>query len=434
MIKHLYGMGGLLEKDFEIVEVDAIQVLDSRGDPTVEAIVRTRKGVGRAISPSGASRSSYEAFELRDGDPSIYKGRSVVKAVNNIKRYIAPAIAGLDARMQSYIDQKIIQIDGSKNKSRLGGNATTAVSLAVLKAAADTYNMPLFTYIGGSRARVLPIPMMNLINGGAHAGNDLAFQEFLVVPVGFDSFSEALRAGVEIYKALKDLLKTVYGVSSINVGDEGGFAPPMRRVSEALDTLEKAINNSGYRAGGDVYLALDVAASQIYRDGAYHVDGKRISRGEMIDMIIEIASRYPIISIEDPLEESDLEGFSEISKKLYKVIIVGDDLLSTNRDRLREAIRSQAVRGAIMKINQAGTYTEALEFAEEAIGSGVAVITSHRSGDSEDAAISHIAVGLGTMFIKTGAPARGERTSKYNELLRIEHYLGDEARYARYRG
>ncbi|MEM2203871.1 MAG: phosphopyruvate hydratase [Sulfolobales archaeon] len=422
-----------MENIYAIEYIDAIQVLDSRGDPTVEAIVKTRRGVGRAISPSGASRSSFEAYELRDGDPKIYKGRSVLRAVDNVRRYVAPALVGLDSRMQRDIDQKLIQIDGTPNKSRLGGNATTAVSLANLKAAADTAGMPLYAYIGGLSAREIPVPMMNLINGGAHAGNELSFQEFLIVPTGFDSFSEALRAGAEVYKTLKDLLKEKYGKSSINVGDEGGFAPPMRSIYEALDMLEKAISKSGYRCGGDIYLALDIAASQIYSDGFYLVDGKRLSKGGMIDLIVDLSSRYPLLSIEDPLEENDLEGFTDLRKRLGKTVVVGDDLLSTNKERLRKAIEAGAVGGAIMKINQAGTFTEAMDFAQEAMRSGVIVITSHRSGDTEDTSISHIAVGLKTQLVKMGAPARGERTSKYNEILRIEHYLGGEARYMRIR-
>ncbi len=422
-----------LENIYVIEYIDAIQVLDSRGDPTVEAIVKTKKGIGRAISPSGASRSSFEAYELRDGDPKIYRGRSVLRAVDNIRRYVAPALVGLDSRMQRDIDQKLIQIDGTPNKSRLGGNATTAVSLANLKAAADTAGMPLYAYIGGLSAREIPVPMMNLINGGAHAGNELSFQEFLIVPTGFDSFSEALRAGVEVYKTLKDLLKEKYGKSSINVGDEGGFAPPMRSIYEALDMLEKAISKSGYSCGDDIYLALDIAASQIYRDGFYIVDDKRLSKGEMIDLIVDLSSRYPLLSIEDPLEENDLEGFSDLRKRLGKTVVVGDDLLSTNKERLRKAIEAGAVGGAIMKINQAGTFTEAMDFAQEAMRSGVIVITSHRSGDTEDTSISHIAIGLKTQLVKMGAPARGERTSKYNEILRIEHYLGGEARYMRIR-
>jgi len=424
-------MGSKIEDLFEIIGVDALQVLDSRGDPTVEAIVRTRGGVGRAIAPSGASRSSYEAYDLRDGDPKIYRGRSVFRAVENIRKHVAPALIGLDSRMQRYIDKKILEIDGTPNKSRLGGNATTTISIAVLKAASDTVGEPLFIYIGGLGARDLPIPMMNLINGGAHAGNELSFQEFLIVPTGFDRFSEALRAGVEVYKVLKDLLKEMYGASSINVGDEGGFAPPMRSIYQALDILVKAISKSGYTPGGDIYLAIDAAASQIYDRGVYRVDGKTLSRDEMIDLFVDIASRYPLLSIEDPLEENDFEGFSKLSQMLKKTIVVGDDLLSTNVERLRIALEKGSIGGAIMKVNQAGTYSEAADFAREAMRRGVLVITSHRSGDTEDTAISHIAVGLGTPLIKTGAPARGERTSKYNELLRIEHYLGGEARYTK---
>lgn len=421
----------VLDDSYMIEYVDAIQVLDSRGDPTVEAIVKTRRGIGRAIAPSGASRSSFEAYELRDGDPKIYRGRSVMTAVNNVRRYIAPALVGLDSRMQRDIDQKLLQIDGTPNKSRLGGNAVTAVSLANLKAAADTAGTPLFIYIGGLAAREIPAPMMNLINGGAHAGNELSFQEFLIVPTGFDRFSEALRAGVEVYKTLRDLLRERYGKGSINVGDEGGFAPPMRSIHEALDILEKAISKSGYSCGGDIYLALDVAASQIYRDGSYLVDGRQLSRGEMIDLIVDLSSRYPLLSVEDPLEENDLEGFSELRRKIRRTIVIGDDLLSTNIERLRKAVDMGAVGGAIMKVNQAGTFTEAMDFSQEAARSGVIVVTSHRSGDSEDSSISHIAVGLRTQLVKMGAPARGERTSKYNELLRIEHYLGGEARYVR---
>lgn len=419
-----------MEKAFIIASVTALQVLDSRGDPTVEVEVRTRRGVGRAIAPSGASKSAFEAKELRDGDPKIYWGRSVRKAVDNVKNRIAPALIGIDSRMQRYIDQLISKLDGTPDKSALGGNATTATSLAVLKAASDTAGEPLFQYIGGARARQLPAPMMNLINGGAHAGNELSFQEFLVIPAGFDSFSEALRAGVEVYKALKEILKSSYGPLSTNVGDEGGFAPPMRRAEEALKALEAAVTRCGYSLGDQVLLALDVAASQLYEGGAYAVEGALLSRGDMIELLRDLASRYPIFSIEDPLEEGDMEGFAEASKLLGRTLVVGDDLLSTNTSRLGKALQAGAVRGAIVKINQAGSYTEAADFADLASRSGVIPIVSHRSGDTEDAAISHIAVGLGAPLIKTGAPARGERTSKYNELLRIEDYLGGEAYYA----
>ena len=418
----------LLDDRYIIKSIDAIQILDSRGDPTIEVVVQTSSGVGRAIAPSGASKSRFEAVEVRDGDPRVYRGRSVYRAVENVKKYIAPALIGLDSRAQSFIDRKLIEIDGTPNKSRIGGNAITATSLAVLKAASDSMEIPLFRYIGGVCARVLPVPMMNIINGGAHAGNELAFQEFMIVPVGFDSFSESLRAGVEIYKYLKDLLKERYGPNAINLGDEGGFSPPMKSVFEALDSLVKAVERAGYDLGGSIYISLDVAASQIYRDSGYVVDNSVKGSMDLVDLYVDLVERYSILSIEDPFSEDDPESFSELVKRLKgKAIIVGDDLLSTNVDRLRKALQYSQVTGALVKVNQAGTFTETLEYVSLAKDRGIVSIMSHRSGDSEDNAISHLAVGMGTPMIKTGAPARSERTSKYNELLRIENYLGGEA-------
>ena len=419
-----------VDDDFIIQRVDALQVLDSRGDPTVEVSVATKKGVGRAIAPSGASKSRFEAVELRDGDPRVYRGRSVLRAVENVRRYIAPALAGLDSRAQRFIDGKLIEIDGTPNKSRIGGNAITATSLAVLKAASDSMGLPLFRYVGGLRASVLPIPMMNIINGGAHAGNDLAFQEFMIVPVGFDSFSESLRAGVEVYKYLKDILKERYGAAAINLGDEGGFSPPMKSIYEALDALSEAVRRAGYDLGGSIYISLDVAGSQIYdqASGSYVVDGSSRDLDGMIDLYMDIVERYSILSIEDPFHEEDAEGFARLVDRLKgRAIVVGDDLLSTNAERLRRALEGKQVTGALVKVNQAGTFTEALEYVELARDRGIITIMSHRSGDSEDNAIAHLAVGMGTPMIKTGAPARSERTSKYNELLRIESYLAGES-------
>ncbi len=424
----------MLINPFLVKEVHALQVLDSRGDPTVEVVViTTGGGNGRAIAPAGASRGKYEAVEIRDGDPHVFQGRSVRRAIENVLNYLGPAIQGLDTRRQREIDTVMIQIDGTPNKSRIGANAMIATSLAVAKAAADTAKLPLFQYLGGARSRVLPVPMLNIINGGAHAGNELAIQEFMIVPLGFDAFSEALRAAVEIYKELKTIIKARYGASAINVGDEGGYAPPMKLSEEALNALETAIKHAGYTLGGDIHLALDAAASQFYDEerGVYRIDGKELSREALLEYWLELIERYPIISIEDPFYEEDFDAYAELRAKLgSKVFIVGDDLTVTNTKRLTIAIEKKAVSAVIVKPNQIGTLSEALDFIELAKQNGIATILSHRSGESEDTSIAHIAVAVGGPFIKTGAPCRGERTAKYNELLRIEDYLGGEAIYA----
>ncbi len=424
----------MLANPFLIKEVHALQVLDSRGDPTIEVVViTTGGGVGRAIAPAGASRGKYEAVEIRDGDPHVFKGRSVRRAIENVRNYLGPAIQGLDVRRQREIDTVMIHIDGTPNKSRIGANAMIATSLAVAKAAADTAKLPLFQYLGGARSRVLPVPMLNIINGGAHAGNELAIQEFMIVPLGFDTFSEALRAAVEVYKELKTVIKERYGASAVNVGDEGGYAPPMRLSEEALNALETAIKRAGYTPGGDIYLALDAAASQFYDEerGVYRVDGKELNRGALLEYWLELVERHPIISIEDPFYEEDFDAYAELRAKLgSKVFIVGDDLTVTNTKRLTIAIEKKAVSAVIVKPNQIGTLSETLDFIELAKQNGIATILSHRSGESEDTSIAHIAVAVGGPFIKTGAPCRGERTAKYNELLRIEDYLGGEAIYA----
>ena len=408
---------------FLISRVVGRRVLDSRGRPTVEVDVITEAGVlGRAIAPSGASKSSYEAVDLRDGGRA-FRGFDVSKAVSNVNKIIAPAIIGLDSRRQTLIDRKICTLDGTPNKSRLGTNATTATSIAVAKAAANTLGLPLYKYLGGvGGAIVLPVPLMNIINGGLHAGNELSFQEFLIAPVGADTFSEAIKIGVEVYYSLRDLLKERYGVSAVNVGDEGGFAPPLKENVEALRILEKAIKTAGYDEDG-VYIGLDVAASQLF-DGnrrAYNIDGKFYDSSDLLEYYYSLIDEFNIRSIEDPFREDDYEFFAEFTSKVgSKVLVVGDDLYASSIIRLIQGAEASATNAAILKINQIGTLTEAIDFARSAHRLGMKIIVSHRSGETEDNAISHIAIALRAGFIKAGAPARGERVAKYNELLRIE--------------
>lgn len=419
-----------MEDEFSITHVKARWVLDSRGNPTVEAEVRTfAGGYGSAIVPSGASTGTHEALELRDGGKRFH-GKGVSKAVENVNKIIAPEILGEDSRKQEEIDSKMISLDGTPNKSRLGANAILSVSLAVAHAAADTYGLPLFQYLGGALASTLPVPLMNIINGGKHAGNELKIQEFLIVPVGASSFSEALAMGSEVYHSLRGYLKEKYGVSAINVGDEGGFAPPMSRTREALDALIHAVRNAGYEPGRDVVLALDAAASEFYDEkrGVYTIDGAELTREKLIEFYESLVEEYPIVSIEDPLYEEDFEGFAEVTRSL-KIQVVGDDLFVTNVERLRRGIEAGAANALLLKVNQIGTLTEALSAARMALENNYSVIVSHRSGETEDVTISHIAVALNAGQIKTGAPARSERNAKYNELLRIEEYLGGRARY-----
>lgn len=418
---------------FTIADVYALQIIDSRGDPTVEVVVVTEGGgVGRAATPAGASRGRYEAVELRDGERS-WGGRGVSRAVENVNKFIAPAIKGLESNMYRVVDKKLLELDGTPNKSRLGANALTAVSLANVKAAADTLGVPLFQFLGGFKARLLPIPLMNLINGGAHAGNELTFQEFMIVPVGADKFSEALRMAVEVYKELRKYLKEKYGPSAINVGDEGGYAPPMRFVREALDALVNSIRRAGYSEGTDIYLALDAAASQFYDEGknVYRVDGKELSSEDLLEYYRELVNQYPVKIIEDPFNEEAFQEFTKLRSYVKgQVLIIGDDLTVTNINRIKKAVSTDSIDGSIIKVNQVGTISESEECIEYLLNFGKKAIISHRSGDTEDNVIAHIAVAYGVGLIKTGAPARGERTSKYNELLRIEYWLGDEALYA----
>jgi enolase len=412
-----------------ISRIRAREVLDSRGNPTIEVEVETEGGAsGAAIVPSGASTGLYEAVELRDGG-SRYHGRGVLRAIESVSKAIGPRLIGVDAREQVQIDRIMIELDGTENKSRLGGNAVLGVSIACAKAAAASQGLQLYEYVSGDGPGLLPVPFFNVINGGKHAGNRLDFQEFMVVPAGAESFREALRMGSEIYHSLKERLKEAHGRAAINVGDEGGFSPPMSRPEEALDAILWAVEEMGY--GGEVSLAMDVAASSFYRAGeGYRVAGDVLNRSELIELYRELVDAYPIVSIEDPLEEEDFEGFAEATKAL-PIQILGDDLFVTNAARLRKGIQMGAANALLWKVNQVGTLTEALEAADLARRSGYAMQASHRSGDTEDPFVADLAVGIGCGQMKSGAPARGERTAKYNRLLRIEERLGASARYPR---
>ena len=413
--------------DSSISKIHAREVLDSRGNPTVEVDVET-KGGGKAsaIVPSGVSTGIFEALELRDGG-GRYHGKGVLKAVKNVKDIIAPKLIGFDVADQVGIDRLMLELDGTENKSNLGGNAILGVSIACAKSAAESANLHLYESVGEGDINVLPIPFFNIINGGKHAGNNLDFQEFMVVPVGAKSFSEALRMGSEIYNTLKGQLLEAHGRNAINVGDEGGFSPPLSRPEEALEAVMKAVEEIGYQ--NLVSLAMDVAASSFFTsEGGYTVSGELLDRGGMIELYRELVSTYQVISLEDPLEEEDFEGFAEVTREL-DVQILGDDIFVTNPNRLRKGIEMGAANALLWKVNQIGTLTEALEAAKLAKSNGYAVQASHRSGDTEDPFVADLAVGIGCGQIKSGAPARGERTAKYNTLLRIEEMLGEKAVY-----
>jgi len=407
-----------------IRDVKGRMILDSRGNPTVQVKVITEGyGVGVANAPSGASTGTHEAVELRDGDKEFF-GKGVKKAVENVNKIIAPALIGMNAAKQREIDNKMIEIDGTENKSRLGGNAIVATSLAVAKAAATTIGLPLYMYLGGKVADTLPVPLLNIINGGVHAGNKLDFQEFMIVPAGFNHFLDAIRASVETYHALKTILKDKYGPLAINVGDEGGYAPPLEKARDALDLLVKAIEKAGYEAGKNIALALDAASSRLFREDRkiYVLTGenKELSREELIAFYEELVRDYPIVSIEDPLHEEDFEGYAVITKELgSKVLIVGDDLFTTNYKRLARGIELGASNAILVKVNQIGTLTETMDVVKLAHENNYRTIISHRSGETEDTSIADIVVGLNAKLIKTGAPARSERTAKYNRLLEI---------------
>ncbi|WP_274648551.1 phosphopyruvate hydratase [Paenibacillus humicola] len=415
-----------------ITDVYAREVLDSRGNPTVEVDVTLESGgKGRAIVPSGASTGAYEAVELRDGDKGRYLGKGVLKAVDNVNSIIAPEIIGLDALDQVLIDRKMIALDGTPNKGKLGANAILAVSMAVARAAADALNVPLYTYLGGFNAKVLPVPMMNIVNGGAHADNNVDVQEFMVLPVGAESFKEALRIGAEIFHNLKSVLKDK-GLNTA-VGDEGGFAPNLGSNEEAITTIISAIERAGYKPGVDVYLGMDVASTEFFKDGKYHLEGegKSYTSAEFVDLLASWVEKYPIITIEDGCSEDDWEGWQLLTSKLGgKVQLVGDDLFVTNTERLAQGIEKSIGNSILVKVNQIGSLTETFDAIEMAKRAGYTAVISHRSGESEDSTIADIAAATNAGQIKTGAPSRTDRVAKYNQLLRIEDQLGSTAQYA----
>ena len=410
-----------------IVEVLAREILDSRGNPTVEVeIILDDGSTGRAAVPSGASTGKFEAVELRDTGSKRYLGKGVRKAVRNVEETIAAEIIGLDATDQVYLDELMIELDGTANKKRLGANAILGVSLATAKAAAESTLLPLYQYIGGTSARTLPVPMMNIINGGAHADNNLDIQEFMIVPAGAKSFSDSLRAGVEIFHNLKAILKKK-GLSTA-VGDEGGFAPNLKSNKEAIDIIISAIRKAGYKEGKDVFIALDCAASEFFKAGKYTVEGKKLTSDKMVDYLAKLARSYPIVSIEDGLDEEDWDGWATLTKKIgEKCQIVGDDLFVTNVTRLERGIDSGVANSILIKVNQIGTLTETLAAVEMARSAGYTTVISHRSGETEDATIADIAVATNAGQIKTGSASRTDRVAKYNQLLRIEEELGDTA-------
>ena len=413
-----------------IEAVGAREILDSRGNPTVEVEVLLDDGtVARAAVPSGASTGAFEAYEKRDGDKKRYLGKGVEKAVDAVLDEINPKIMGFDASEQRLIDAEMLAMDGSKNKENLGANAILGVSLAVARAAADSANLPLFRYVGGPNAHILPVPMMNILNGGSHADTNVDIQEFMIAPIGAPSFKEALRWGAEVYHMLKKVLHD-RGLST-GLGDEGGFAPNLESNRAALDVIMEAIEKAGFVPGKDIALALDVAATEFYKDGAYQFEGAAKSADEMTDYYAELVAAYPLVSIEDPMSEEDWAGWKAISDKLGdKVQLVGDDLFVTNPERLQRGIDTQTANALLVKVNQIGSLTETLDAVDLAHRNGYRCMMSHRSGETEDTTIADLAVATNCGQIKTGAPARSERVAKYNQLLRIEEELDDAAVYA----
>lgn len=415
----------------DIVDVIARQILDSRCFPTVEVEVTLEDGtIGRAAVPSGASTGIFEAVELRDGDKSKYNGKGVLKAVDNVNNTIAPELIGMNIFDQVSIDKTMIELDGTANKGRLGANAMLGVSLACAHAAANYLGLPLYQYVGGVNAKVLPVPMMNIINGGKHADNNVDLQEFMVMPAGASSFSEALRMSSEVYHALKSSLKSK-GYETA-VGDEGGFAPNLKSNEEAIKVIIEAIEKAGYVPGKDIFIALDPASSELFEDGKYNLagEGKVLTPAEMVDFYVDLVNKYPIISIEDGMAEEDWEGWKLITEKLgSRIQLVGDDLFVTNTERLKMGIERGTANSILIKLNQIGTLTETLNAIEMAERAGYTAVVSHRSGETEDTTIADLVVAMNAGQIKTGAPARSERVAKYNQLLRIEEELGDMAEY-----
>lgn len=418
--------------EFRIERIVSREVLDSRGNPTVQVDLYTESGFGRFSVPSGASKGHLEALELRDGDRQRYAGLGVQKAVENVNKILGPKIQGMDSREQEKIDRTLINLDGTENKGKLGANAILGVSIAVSRASADTARSPLYRTLARGRSPSLPMPLMNIINGGKHAGNDLSFQEFMIIPAGFRTYKDALRCGSEIYHALKLRLEAKYGKSAINVGDEGGFAPPIKSVEEALGQINDAVDEAGYSPGQNVILGIDAAADSFYdpKTGAYTVDGGTLDSSELLELYAGLQEKFPIKSIEDPFHDEDFENFSKITKELGATVqIVGDDLFVTNIKRVAQGIRVKAANALLIKINQIGTLTETIEAVEMARKANFGLVLSHRSGETEDNSIADLSVGLVTGQIKAGAPARGERSSKYNRLLLIEEELGSAARF-----
>ena len=414
-----------------IEDVQARQILDSRGNPTLEVDVKLSDGsVGRAAVPSGASTGKYEAYELRDKKNHLYNGYGVSKAVENVNVEIFNTFSGRNPLEQKSIDYDLIELDNTKNKSRLGANAMLGFSTAVARASANFKGLPLWHYIGGIRANTLPVPMMNIINGGAHANNGLDFQECMIMPIGFSTFSEALRAGVEIFQSLKNILSE--NSLSTAVGDEGGFAPNISNLEEALSYISRAIEKSGYKLGEEIFISIDAAASELYKKGFYHLSGenKKLNTDEFFKYWEGICKKFPIVSIEDPFDENDWDGFNELTKVLgNKLQVVGDDLFVTNKKRLLKGIKENSGNAILIKLNQIGTVSETLETIELAKNYNFGVIVSHRSGETEDVFISDLSVALNAGQIKTGSLSRSDRTAKYNQLLRIEETLGDNAHY-----
>lgn len=414
-----------------ITEVYAREILDSRGNPTIEVEVCLEDGsVGRTAVPSGASTGAHEAVELRDGDKNRYLGKGVTKAVDNVNDVIAEALIGLEATRQVEIDEMLIRLDGTPNKGKLGANAILGVSMAVAKAAAASVGLPLYLYLGGVSAQELPVPMMNILNGGQHADNNVDIQEFMIMPVGAASFSEALRMNAEIYHGLKALLNAK-GLGT-GLGDEGGFAPNLKSNEEAIEVILEAVKKAGYKPGEDIMIALDVAASEFYKDGKYQMEGEGLVKtsNQMVDYLAALCEKYPIVSIEDGLAEDDWKGWKALTKKLgTKVQLVGDDLFVTNEERLLEGIKNDTANAILIKVNQIGTLTETFNAIETAKRAGYTCIISHRSGETEDTTLADIAVAVNAGQIKTGAPARTDRVAKYNQLLRIEEDLGGAAKY-----
>ncbi len=418
----------------EIREIKSREILDSRGNPTVEVDVSTANGFGRASVPSGASTGSKEAMEKRDGDIKKFNGKGVLKAVEAVNTVIKDALIGMNALEQRAIDERMIELDGTENKSNFGANAIVGTSMAVCKAAADSLKKPLFEYICGDVAGMklsyeLPVPMMNVINGGQHAGNELSIQEFLILPLGFDRFRDGLRAGVETYHALKKVVASEYGNIATNVGDEGGYAPPMHETTQPLDAITEAIAEAGY-SEAEIRLGMDVAASSFFESKTqkYRIDGALKEGSELVDFYKDLVKTYPIALIEDPFEEEAFGLFAELTAQIPEQIIVGDDLFVTNVKRLEEGIRSKAANAVLLKLNQIGSISETLDTIRLANQNGYKKVVSHRSGETEDSLIADFAVGINAEIIKTGAPARSERTSKYNQLLRIEEAMDDKAR------